>query len=487
MKKTLGKCDLFIKGGDFLDGTGRPSMKADVAINGDRVVAIGIVNVENPEQTIDATNHMIAPGFIDVHTHDDRLLLSNPEVTPKLSQGVTTVVVGNCGASLSPWLSNFPPPPPLDLIIPSDNESYRFPTFSSYSEALEKHPAAINSFSLIGHSTLRCCAMKDIDRPASEPEIKIMKEHLRNSLQEGAGGFSTGLFYQPNKPAPPSEVEALASELKPFRGVYATHMRNEADQLLESLDETFETAKRAGCPVVISHHKCQGSGNWGRSIDSLARIEKANEQQEVSFDVYPYVAGSTVLLEEMISSSFRIIITWSKAFPEAGGKDLSEIAKEWNCSVEEAMSRLQPGGGIYFSMKNEDVERILSHPMAMIGSDGIPHDVHPHPRLWGTFPRVLGHFVRERKLFNLAKAVNKMTGIPATNFKLHDRGILKEGSFADVVIFNPKTIRDCATFEKPIQKAFGIHTVIVNGAIAWVNGEGTGSRTGCLLKNPVCN
>jgi len=485
MEKKIDRCDLLIKGGNLIDGSGSPSIKTDIAIGGDKVLAIGSLNIEKIEHTIDATGYIISPGFIDSHTHDDRLLLSNPEVTPKLSQGVTTVIVGNCGASLSPWVSNFPPPPPLDLIIPANSDSYRFPTFLSYSEEVEKNPASINSLALIGHSTLRCGAVHDIKKSASESEIKVMRKNLRESLEVGAGGFSTGLFYQPNKPAPPSEVEALASELNGFKGVYATHMRNEADKLLESLSETFETAKRAGCPVVISHHKCQGSANWGKSIDSLALIEKAEKKQEVGFDVYPYVAGSTVLLEEMIHSSYRIIISWSKSFPDFGGRDLSEIASEWDCSQEEAMERLQPGGGIYFSMKDEDVERILAHPMAMIGSDGIPHDTHPHPRLWGTFPRVLGHYVRERKLFNLEIAINKMTGIPAKKFNLHNRGILKVGSFADVVIFDPHSINDSATFKEPTKKANGINTVIVNGTIAWANGEGSGSRTGRLLKNPV--
>ena len=487
MKSTLDKCDILIKGGRIIDGTGSPSFKADIAINGEYIFQIGALNVENPEHVIDATNHVIAPGFIDVHTHDDRLLLSNPEVTPKLSQGVTTVVVGNCGASLSPWTSNFPPPPPLDLIIPMENNSYRFPTFSSYAIALENKPASVNSLSLIGHSTLRCGAMKDLERPASIQEIKKMKLLLRESLISGAGGFSTGLFYKPNKPAPPSEVEALASELKAFKAVYSTHMRNEADKLLDSLDETFETAKLAGCPVIISHHKCQGKDNWGKSKVSLKRIENAHKHQQISFDVYPYVAGSTVLLEEMISQSYKIIVTWSKSVPEAKGRELTDIANEWDVSLEEAMRNLQPGGGIYFSMKDEDVERILSHPLAMIGSDGIPHDEHPHPRLWGTFPRVLGYYAREKKLFDLETAVHKMTGIPSKNFNLHKRGTLKDGSFADIVIFDPDTIRDCASFENPTETSDGVNTVIVNGTIAWSNGTGTGSRTGQLLKNEFCN
>jgi N-acyl-D-amino-acid deacylase len=261
-------------------------------------------------------------------------------------------------------------------------------------------------------------------------------------------------------------------------------MRNEGDLLFESLDETFDTARRAGCPVVVSHHKCQSKAVWGRSAESLARIEAAGTEQPVGFDVYPYVAGSTVLLEEMIEPSRRIIVSWSAAVPEAGGRDLADIATEWGCSLAQAMARLQPGGGIYFCMEEEDVERILAHPMGMIGSDGIPHDKHPHPRLWGTFPRVLGHYSRDRQLFPLEEAVRKMTGLSAQTFGLTDRGVLEAGTFADLVVFDRSRISDSATFEQPTLAATGIVCVIVNGAIAWQEGAGTGSRTGRLLKNP---
>lgn len=459
-------------------------MAADVAVQGDRIAAVGNLAVERAEAVIDATGKVITPGFIDVHTHDDRLLLSNPEVTPKLSQGVTTVVVGNCGVSLSPWVSDRAPPPPLDLVFPPGGDSTRFLTFGSYSEELARRPAAINALPLIGHSTLRCGAMDRLDRPATEAEIDVMRSHLRESLAAGAGGFSTGLFYPPNKAAPATEVEALARELPPFQGVYATHMRNEGDRLFESLDETFDTARRAGCAVVVSHHKCQSKKVWGHSAESLARIEAAAAEQVVGFDVYPYVAGSTVLLEELIEPSRRIIVSWSSAVPEAGGRDLADIAADWECSLAEAMARLQPGGGIYFCMEEADVERILCHPMGMIGSDGIPHDEHPHPRLWGTFPRVLGYYTRERQLFSLEEAVRKMTGLSAKTFGLADRGVLSAGAFADIVIFDPASIADLATFEQPTVAAAGIDCVIVNGSVAWYDGAGTGTRTGRLLKNP---
>lgn len=485
MGTNLDRCDLLIRGGQLIDGTGQAASLADIAVTGDRIVAVGALDVEKSEHEIDARGRVVAPGFIDVHTHDDRLVLSNPEVTPKLSQGVTSVVVGNCGISLSPWLGRRKPPPPLDLVFPPVIGDFTFPTFSAYAGSLARHHPAVNVAALIGHSTLRCAAMEDLNRPASKEEIAVMKQHLRVSLAEGAAGFSTGLFYAPNKWAPASEVEALAKELPAFQAVYATHMRNEGERLFDSLDETFDTARRAGCSVVISHHKCQTQEVWGRSDESLARIEAASTEQPVAFDVYPYVAGSTVLLEEMIAPSRRIIVSWSAAVPEAGGRDLADIAAEWGCTDAEAMQRLQPGGGIYFSMDDADVDRILSHRLGMIGSDGIPHDVHPHPRLWGTFPRVLGHYARDRGLFSLEEAVRKMTSLSAQTFNLKDRGVIREGAFADIVLFDPDTIIDAATFDSPERPATGIDTVLVNGVIAWRQGAGTGERNGRLLTNPV--
>ncbi len=483
MTQRLDRCDLLITGGEVIDGTGSPARAADIALQGDRITAVGDLSVAKADAVIDASGKVVTPGFIDVHTHDDRLLLANPEVTPKLSQGVTTVVVGNCGVSLSPWISDKPPPPPLDLVFPDDTNDALFPTFEAYAAELDRHPAAINALPLIGHSTLRCGAMDQLDRPATQSEIGKMRTLLRESLAAGAAGFTTGLFYPPNKAATPAEVEALARELPAFQGIYATHMRNEGERLFESLDETFDTARRAGCPVVVSHHKCKSKEVWGRSGESLARIEAAGAEQPVGFDVYPYVAGSTVLLEEMIEPSRRIIVSWSAAVPEAGGRELADLAEEWGSTLAEAMARLQPGGGIYFCLEEEDVERILTHPMGMIGSDGIPHDRHPHPRLWGTFPRVLGHYSRDRQLFPLEEAVRKMTGLSARTFNIGGRGVLEASAFADLVVFDRSRIIDSATFEQPTRVAAGIDCVIVNGTIAWQEGTGTGSRTGRRLKS----
>ena len=474
------QADLIIRNGEVIDGMGQSRFRADVAITGDRITAIGDLSNDSAEREVDATGRIVAPGFIDVHTHDDRLLLSHPAMTPKLSQGVTTVITGNCGISLAPLKVTDRPPPPLDLL--GDRTWYRFSTFAEYVAALETHPPAINTAPMVGHSTLRVAAMENVGQPASDREIDVMRSLLQEALEAGAIGFSTGLFYPTNKPAPKEEVVALAELLAPVGGIYTTHMRNEADDVELSLDETFETARRAGVSVVISHHKCSGRANWGRSVQTLQKIDQARTQQPIGLDVYPYAASSTVLMPELMDDHLRTLITWSEAVPEMAGQDLSAIAHQWHCTLKEAAKRLQPAGAVYFQMDEADVQRILSYPHSMIGSDGLPHDRFPHPRLWGAFPRVLGHYVREVGLFSLEEAVHRMTGLSAAQFRLTDRGVLKAGAFADVVVFDAETILDQSSFEHPTQPASGIETVVVNGAIAWTQTGSTDRQTGRVLK-----
>jgi N-acyl-D-aspartate/D-glutamate deacylase len=254
-------------------------------------------------------------------------------------------------------------------------------------------------------------------------------------------------------------------------------MRDEYDRVIESLEETFDTARRAKVPVVISHHKCALPENYGRSRETLRRIAEASQRQTVGLDAYPYDAGSTVLYPEEARDDVRIMVTWSTPHPEMSGRDLSDIAKEWGCSQQEAGERLLPAGAIYFQMDEADVRAILAFPLTMIGSDGLPHDQHPHPRLWGTFPRILGHYVREVRLFSLENAIHKMTGLTAARFGLADRGILREGYAADLVLFDAEKVRDTATYEQPISAAEGINAVFVNGQPAM-----EGARAGRLLR-----
>jgi N-acyl-D-amino-acid deacylase len=290
------------------------------------------------------------------------------------------------------------------------------------------------------------------------------------------------VFYPTNSGAPTDEVVALAEVASRAGGMYVTHMRNEHDGVAESLDETFEIGQRADMPVVISHHKCAGARNFGRTRETLAKIDAARTEQDIGLDVYPYAAGSTALMSEMLDGEAKVLITWSTAKPEMAGRYLSEIAAELGISEMEAADRLQPAGAVYFMMDEHDVQRILSYPHSMIGSDGIPHDERPHPRLWGTFPRVLGHYARELGLFSLEEAVRKMTGLSATRFGLVDRGEVRAGAFADLVIFDAATVADRATYADPIQPAAGIDRVIVNGLVIWENGAASGERPGRILK-----
>ena len=421
----------------------------------------------------------MTPGFIDVHTHDDNAVLSDPAMTAKISQGVTTVVAGNCGISLAP-IRQVDPPPPMNLL--GNRDAFRFERMADYAAAVDAARPSVNIAAQVGHSTLRVGAMDDTGRKANVREIDLMRERLAEGLEAGAIGFSTGLWYKTNAAADIDEVTALAELLSDAGGVYTTHMRDEHDGVLDSLRESFETANRAQVPIVISHHKCAGPKNWGRSTETLALIDKARGSQRISLDAYPYVAGSTVLEPEMVDPEIRISVSWSVPHPEMAGRDLADIAAEWNCSQQDAARRLKPAGGIYFQMDEADMRRILSYPPTMIGSDGLPHDTHPHPRLWGTFPRVLGHFSRDEGLFPLETAVHKMTGLSAGNFHLKGRGELVVGAYADIVVFDADTIIDRATFDDPKQTAGGIEHVFVNGQIAWT-GEGPApNRSGRFIR-----
>jgi N-acyl-D-amino-acid deacylase len=475
--------DLLIRKATIIDGTGAPRFEGDIGVRGDRIVRVGKLDGTRGETEIDASGKVASPGFIDAHTHDDRMMLSNPDMAPKASQGVTTVVAGNCGISLSPAPDGMkgPVPSPLDLL---DNEGswFRFPTFGAYVEELNSRPAALNCALLVGHMTLRVVTMDNLDRPATATEIGRMRSHTREALAAGAIGFSTGLYYELSNAAPTQEVIDIARPLKEFNGIYCTHMRNEAEHVLESLDESFHTARELGVPVVISHHKVVGTPSMGRSKETLPKIAEAMRHQAVCLDCYPYLASSTMLSFERTKICSRVIVSSSKPHPEFAGMDLGEVATKMGLPIEQAVAKLQPASAIYFSMDENDVQRILSFEHTMVGSDGLPHDTRPHPRLWGTFPRVLGHYSRDLKLFPLETAVRKMTGLTAQTFGLKDRGVLKEGAFADITVFDPKTVAEAGTWERPVQSAHGIETTIVNGRIVWKNGAPTSNRPGRVLK-----
>jgi N-acyl-D-amino-acid deacylase len=475
--------DFILRGGEVIDGSGAPRRRADVAIRGERIAEIGEVGRASAAREIDVSGWIVAPGFIDVHTHDDRALLATPEVPAKASQGVTTVVTGNCGISLAPLSIDRRPPPPLDLI--GDAEDYRYGRFADYLAALDRTPAAINAACLVGHSTLRVGTMATLDRPAEAGELARMGELLQEALDAGALGLSTGLAYAPAEHAPPAEIEALAALLRPAGALYTTHMRNEGGGVLDSLDESFAVGRAAGVPVVISHHKTIGRDNFGRTAETLPRLEAAIARQEVGLDAYPYIASSTVLTAAQAGRATKVMVTWSTRAPEQAGRELAAIAADWGVGIEAAVARLQPAGAIYWMMDEADVQRVLRFPHTMIGSDGLPHDFHPHPRLWGTFPRVLGHYCRELGLFGLEEAVRKMTGLPAARFGLRQRGAIATGAFADITVFDPATVIDRATFEEPMVAAAGIEHVFVNGRPVWAEAKPTGERPGRALRRQL--
>ena len=473
--------DLVVRNATIIDGTRAPRFRGEIGVRGGRIAEIGMLERATADVEIDASGLIAAPGFIDAHTHDDRLLLSDPDVTPKASQGVTTVITGNCGISLAHApVPHGAPVPPLDLL---DNEGtwFRFQSFRAYREALEAKPAALNSACLVGHSTLRVATMDRLDRPATSSEVTMMRNLVRESLGWGAIGVSTGTAYAPARAATTEEIIEVCRPLKDFRGVYVTHMRNEDDDVTRAMEETFTIGREVGVPVVISHHKCVGTRNHGRSTETLKLFETRRGQQAAGLDCYPYIASSTVLSSERIGQSSRIIITWSKTHPEFSGLDLEEAARRLGLSKADAVEAIKPAGAIYFMLDENDVQRILAYDETMIGSDGLPHDVKPHPRLWGTFPRVLGHYARDLKLFPLETAVHKMTGLTASKFGLEERGVLRKGAYADITIFNADTIIDAADFQSAMRPAEGIDTVLVNGTPVWRAGAPTGARPGRLL------
>ena len=477
--------DLLIRNATVVDGTGDVRYEADIGIVGDRITKIGDLSASSAKNEIDLKGKVAAPGFIDAHTHDDRMMLSDPEMTPKISQGVTTIIGGNCGISLAPMPRPIPDPvtPPLNLLDDLGGW-FKFPTFASYLSELNQQPSTTNRAMLVGHTTLRVAVMDDLEQPATPAQIRQMQELVTEAMQAGAIGVSTGLFYEPAVAAPTEEVIEVCKPLKEYNGLYCTHMRDEADGVMDSLEETFRIGREVGVPVVISHHKVIGQKNYGRSAETLEFIEKSMAKQPICLDCYPYAAGSTVLSWSRAVTSARVIVTWSKKLPEYAGQDLDKIAEKLGVSQEEAIEKLLPAGAIYFRMDEQDVQKILQFGPTMIGSDGLPHDASPHPRLWATFPRVLGHYRRGLGLFSLENAVHKMTGLTAHNFGLADRGVLKEGAFADLTLFDEETVDAAATYENPIALSHGIEAVIVNGEVVWRDGHATGARPGRVLSRP---
>lgn len=470
--------DILIQGGTVVDGSGAPRRRADVGIVADAITALGDLAGHAARRRVDAEGLIVAPGFIDAHTHDDALLLQHPAAHPKLMQGVTTVVTGNCGVSLAPLVTDAPPSP-LDLM---GSDAFRFARFRDYLAAVQAAQPAVNAAALVGHTTLRIGCMAELGRAATPAEAGAMRARLADALADGALGLSTGVYYPPARAATTEELIAVAEPLRDGAGLITMHIRDEGDAIDDALREALAVGRAVDAPLVLSHHKLMGRANHGRSLQTLALIEAAARTQSVCMDCYPYVASSTMLLPERVPMSSDVRITWSRADPSAAGRSLLQMAAERGIDAVELAERLRPGGAVYFAMSDEDVDRILVHPLTMIGSDGLPHDAVPHPRLWGTFPRVLGHYVRERRLLALEAAVHKMTGLPARRFGLAGRGELRPGAAADVTLFDAAQVIDGASFDDPTTPPRGIRLVLVNGRVALQDGQPQDDRAGRVLR-----
>ncbi|MCC5904804.1 MAG: D-aminoacylase [Balneolaceae bacterium] len=472
-----------IQNARVLDGSGSSARHVDVAISDNGKLSLFPPgNGPAAGETIDAGGLCLAPGFIDVHTHDDTAVIKNPEMENKISQGVTTVIVGNCGISASPVsLNRDEPPNPMNLL--GEVEDFRYPKFSDYVDAVQKARPSVNVAALIGHTSLRSNHLEDLFRPANPDEIEAMRNDLRESLKDGAIGLSSGLAYDTAYEAPDTEVKALIEEVAESGGVYTTHMRTEFDEIIDAINESFDIAKHGRVPLIISHLKCAGAANWGRSSEVLKHVEKQSETHKFACDCYPYSASSSNLDPKQVTDKNDIFITWSRPHPDQSGRLLAEIAEEWDLSLLDTAYKLMPAGAVYHCMSEKDMQNILRYERTMIGSDGLPEDPFPHPRLWGTFPRVLGRYCRDLNLFDLPAAIHKMSGLSATEFGLKERGFIADGYKADLVLFDSKKVRDVATYENPKQHSEGIKKVWVNGQLSYSSGEKTNGRAGeCILR-----
>ena len=489
--------DVLIRGAVLYDGTGAAPRSDDVALRGDRIARVGGLSDARAPVVIDARGLALAPGFIDVHTHDDFALVVRPEMDFKILGGVTTVVVGNCGFGAAP----FPMAAIMARMFHPDAVLPEWSGYTGYIARLEREPASTNAAVLVGHGTVRASVMGNEKRAPTPKELGAMKAIVREGRDAGAVGLSSGLVYEPGKFAHTDELVALAAELEGSGALYATHMRNEGTHLLESVREAIEIGQRAGVPVQISHHKAAGEAAFGLVRESLALIERAQaDGLDVHADQYPYTAGSTSLAAIVQNGGFEtspsalgsiapelVVIASASKRRDWEGKSIAQLALELELPARETAQRaleLSPGiTAVMHSMNEDDVRTVMRHPSTMIGSDGIPSlPGKPHPRLWGTFARVLGRYARELGLFSLEEGVHRMTGMPARKFGLRDRGVIRDGAFADLVLFDAARIIDVGTYEDPNHPPAGIHHVFVNGTRVVRDGSHTGARPGRPLR-----
>ena len=527
--------DLVIRNGLFIDGTRAPARKADLWIKNGRIAGIGRFDGEAAKE-IDAAGKVVAPGFLDIHSHSDGCVLVPYRPESKLCQCVTFELCGNCGISILPStpesrteISEYFT---SELQLPMDGVKISTHTVADYAEQSAAAPKAGNYGMLIGHGTLRGCVMGFENRNPTNSELQQIKERLAAEMELGAFGMSLGLIYPPSAFAETWEIDALAQVVREHRGILAVHMRNEGPHVFEAASEMLGVAERTGVHLEISHLKIMTKSLWGHSQDLLDKIDAARTRgADVTCDQYPYYASSTsmtamvpkwahdggvlALMERVMHPEKRLlddiaaemesrggpdrvlVASTRGGYPAWEGKTIEQIAQELSCGVVEAVVRILQtcGAGvscIYFSQNEEDVERILCRTDIAVGSDGygfsydpaITHDM-PHPRNFGTFPHAI-ELARDKKILPLEDIVYKMTGLPAKIMGMTERGILAEGKIADITIFDPKTIRDNSTFTDPIKRPSGIEAVLVAGIAVLEKGEFTGATPGKVLLHGQC-
>jgi N-acyl-D-amino-acid deacylase len=481
--------DIVIRNARVIDGSGSAPFEADVEVKDGRIALVGTAGAGARE--IDARGQVLCPGFVDTHSHDDGAFLRHPDMAFKLAQGVTTDISGNCG------FSTIPNEPGREY-MPGDisGPGAEWTDLDSYFEACAAKRPAINNAMLVGHNRVRAHVVGLEKRAATADEIAGMRGHVARAMEQGAVGFSTGLIYEPGRYSTTDEVVALASECTPYGGIYATHMRNEGDKLLEAVAEAMHIAREAHIPLHISHHKSAGRRNWGRVKDSLAMVDAANaDGMDITLDVYPYTAGSGPMWQyvnlDNIDSEWAmgVMIASCPDYREFEGRMVPDIARDRGWTIEDTVREIvtSPQGRqvicIHFIIDEADIETNLRHPKMLVGSDGIPQlRGMPHPRLFGTMPRVLARYVRERHVLSLEEAIRRMTSASCERFGLVDRGLVKEGYWADLVLFDPETVQDLASYEDPKQEPAGISMVMVNGQVAYEDSRHTGVGSGRALR-----
>lgn len=492
--------DLLIKNARVIDGSGSGALMLDVGIEGDKIVSIAPEIEAESAETLDAAGLVLAPGFIDVHSHDDFHVLIEPEVRHNILQGITTAIVGNCGFGAAGSEAG---KVQMKAINEPSAELPDWAGYAGYLEEVDKTSPALNVAALIGHHTARREAMGGVeDRPPTNTELDAMLANVSEGMEAGAVGMSTGLVYEPGRYASTDEVVALTKVVGKHGGLYVSHMRDEGAGLLDSVKETLHIGHAAGTPVEVSHHKSVGKDNWGMVARSLEMIEDAvAEGRDVTADQYPYTARSTMLFALVQNGTFNstpggamgksspdeVLLCSVPGQSDFEGRTLQSFVEEFDLPGEEAANKLlrDYSGDILvaaFGMDEGDVRMVMAHSSTMIGTDGLDRGSKPHPRAWGTYPRVLGKYVREEGVISLENAIYKMTHMPAKKFGIVNRGLVKEGYYADLVLFDPDTVIDQATYENSRVGPKGMPHVIVNGVFAVRDGEHAGSRSGRAIR-----